>query len=119
LTTIVVTLPLPTVPVPALTAQLCGGFSVSNVTAKGLPLARLVGKEKAPLELSVKSSPPLSCNVIEEPDARPMSVPPTVNETVVQVTCTFVTLALSAVPAPMLTTQLWAGALGSARTVTS
>lgn len=51
--------------------------------------------------------------------ARPVRLPPTVNELPAQLTTTDVTLALPTTPVPALTTQFWDGFVGWVRTVTS
>src|ERR1700722_13779422 len=62
-------------------------------------------------------SPRLSWSTSEPPADSPVTVPPTVNFAVVQVTATLVTLA-DAVPVPPETTQVWTGMPGWVRTVT-
>ena len=68
----------------------------------------------APLLLTLRSSPPLSCNTTV-PD-NPDTVPPTEYVFVVHVTATLVTFAEATVPVPPETLQLWP--LGLVLTVT-
>lgn len=70
-----------------------------------------------PFETMLRLSPPLSCNTKPAPES-PETVPPMVYASVVQATCTFVTLAV-AVPLALVTLQIWVGLEGGVETATS
>src|SRR5258708_5253442 len=103
------TLPL-TVPLPLTTEQVCTGVlgCVRMVTAYVAPARRGVAKVKftLPVPLTVRLSPPLSCNVNPVP-MRPETEPPIV-KTGPQTTCIVVTLAVG-VPVPLATLRVGAG----------
>ena len=65
----------PIVPDPLATEQLCPVGLVFTVTLYAEPVARAVAKVNAPLALTLRSSPPLSCSTTV-PD-RPETIPPT------------------------------------------
>src|ERR1700691_1639039 len=67
------------VPLPPVTAQLCGGFvgCVATVTAYAPPVAMEVAKVKLPLALTGRLSAPLSWRTSPVP-VRPVTVPPIV-----------------------------------------
>ena len=120
-TATVVTAAPPTVPAPAETAQVWDGLvgCWDTVTAKAPPLATGVAKVKGtvPVPETSSSSPPLLRRRRPLP-ARPVTVPPTVKLSVVQVMATLVTSALVSVPEPLATEQTWLGPVGWAVTVT-
>src|SRR5215469_7715885 len=105
------------VPVPWVTAQFWAGLAgcVLTVTAYAPVTSDANVNFTLPVPVTVRLSPPLSCNTKPEP-VKPLTVPPTANPDE-QVTVTLVTLAV-AVPNPLVTTQVCVGLLGCVRTVT-
>ena len=96
-TATLVTLAEPIVPEPFETEQVCPDGFVFTVTAYAAPDANLVANVNGPFALTLRSSPPLSCNttVPDNPDTDP---PTEYVGVVVQVTATLVTLAEPIVP---------------------
>ena len=81
------------------------------------PVWRGVAKVNVPSAFTGRLSAPLSCKTRPLP-ARPLTVPPIVNE-LVQWTTTVVTFAMATVPVPAPTVHDCVGLLGCVRTVTS
>src|SRR5215469_15322244 len=95
----------PMVPEPLETEQVCPVGLVFTVTLYAAPLASAVAKVNAPLALTLRLSPPLSCSTTV-PDS-PDTLPPTEKvATFVQVTATLVMLAEPMVPEPLETEQV-------------
>ena len=88
-----------------------------RLTPEGAPLATGCANVKAPEALTTRSSPALSCRVTVP--ARPVIVPPTVNELVVQVIATLVTFEVPIAPLAFATVHVCAGDVGCAKTVTA
>ena len=106
------TFPFVTVPLPAATVHCCVGPEgwVCTLTAYVAPLSTGVGNAKPPFAVMATVSDPFWRT---SPDpARPLTVPPTENAEVLQLTWTLVTAPAPTVPFPPATVHAWVGALG-------
>ena len=119
-TTTVVTSPLPTVPEPPETVQVCEGpvGCAAIVTANAAPLAIGVGNTNEPPCEIATSSPPLFCSTSPAPE-RPDTVPLTENSVVAHRTWMLATGSAPAVPLPLPTVHICVGESGCVFTVTA
>ena len=111
------------VTVPAALAapvQVCHGLVgwVLTVTLYMSPLETGAANENVPEPASGMSPPPLFCST-RPPPTRPVTVPPTRYEFVLQLIVTVVTLALPTFPVPPTTPQVCVGADGCVLIVTA
>src|SRR4051812_33210171 len=97
-------------PASADTVQVCHGIVdwVFTVTPYAALLETGVANVNVPSAFTERSSPPLFCSTSPEP-ARPVTVPPTLNDRVWQLTCTSVTSASPALLLPLVTEHICVG----------